>query len=254
MQGLQFLTILSNLWAIYNQKRVHMTVENQPKKTKPNKSDASEIRKNAVHEETKTSPEQSCAKDKQRPLDETCDNQELIDITSQDALIDPDAKNEPENAELKVKDLLAERAVLKEKLLRALADGENTRKRANRDRAEAERYGGTKLARDVLSVHDNLQRALDTVKDEQKSIAGSLIEGVELTLREIIKIFDQHGISPIKPKEGDIFNPQHHQAMFEAPVPNTKAGQIIQIMEIGFLIHDRLLRPAKVGVSSNPNE
>lgn len=146
----------------------------------------------------------------------------------------------------------AERDDYKDRFMRALADAENTRKRAERDRREAENYGGSKLARDLLPVYDNLRRALQTASDEQKQVSAALLEGVELTMRELISVFKKHGIEPIVPEVGDRFDPQNHQAMFEAPVPGTKAGDIIQVMTEGFLLHDRLLRPAQVGVSSTP--
>ncbi|EAR53056.1 co-chaperone GrpE [Oceanicola granulosus HTCC2516] len=148
--------------------------------------------------------------------------------------------------------LRAERDDLKDRFVRALADAENTRKRAERDRREAETYGGSKLARDMLPVYDNLSRALETATEEQKEISKALLEGVELTMRELLNVFKKHGIEPISPEVGDKFDPQMHQAMFEAPVPDTKAGDIIQVMATGFLLHDRLLRPAQVGVSSTP--
>lgn len=147
--------------------------------------------------------------------------------------------------------LRAERDELRDRFMRALADAENSRKRAERDRREAEQYGGSKLARDLLPVYDNLKRALDAAGDETRAQASALIEGVELTLRELTSVLTKHGVSPIEPAIGEIFDPQHHQAMFEAPVAGTKAGQIIQVMTVGFLLHDRLLRPAQVGVSSN---
>ncbi|GGO33370.1 protein GrpE [Gemmobacter aquaticus] len=147
--------------------------------------------------------------------------------------------------------LRAERDEWKDKFMRALADAENARKRGERDRREAEQYGGTKLARDMLPVYDNLRRALAAITDENRTHAAALIEGVELTLRELSSVLGRHGITTIVPKVGDVFDPQLHQAMFEAPVPGTTAGQIIQVMTEGFLIHDRLLRPAQVGVSSN---
>jgi len=149
--------------------------------------------------------------------------------------------------------LRAERDDMRDRFMRALADAENTRKRGERDRREAEQYGGSKLAKDMLPVFDNLKRALDVVTDEQREGAKALIEGVELTLRELINVFGKHQITPIMPEVGDKFDPQLHQAMFEAPVPDTKAGDIIQVMTEGFLLHDRLLRPAQVGVSSTPN-
>jgi molecular chaperone GrpE len=146
--------------------------------------------------------------------------------------------------------LRAERDELRDRFMRALADAENSRKRGERDRREAEQYGGSKLARDMLPVYDNLRRALDAAGEEQRNQAAALIEGVELTLRELTAVFSRHGVTIINPAIGEAFDPQLHQAMFEAPVPGTKAGQIIQVMTEGFLLHDRLLRPAQVGVSS----
>ena len=148
--------------------------------------------------------------------------------------------------------LRAERDDMRDRFMRALAEAENARKRGERDRREAEQYGGSKLARDLLPVFDNLKRALDVATDEQRAAAGPLIEGVELTLRELIKTMTKHNVTPIMPEIGDLFDPQQHQAMFEAAVPGTTAGQIIQVMTEGFLLHDRLLRPAQVGVSSTP--
>jgi molecular chaperone GrpE len=155
-------------------------------------------------------------------------------------------------AAAELEDLRAERDELRDRFMRALADAENSRKRADRDRREAEQYGGSKLARDLLPVYDNLKRALDSASDETRAQAAALIEGVDLTLRELSNVMAKHGVQHINPAVGDMFDPQLHQAMFEAPVPGTKAGQIIQVMTEGFLLHDRLLRPAQVGVSSKP--
>ena len=146
----------------------------------------------------------------------------------------------------------AERDDMRDRFMRALAEAENARKRGERDRREAEQYGGSKLSRDLLPVFDNLKRALDVATDDQRAAAGPLIAGIELTLRELIKVLTRHNVTPIMPEIGDTFDPQLHQAMFEAPVAGTKAGQIIQVMTEGFLLHDRLLRPAQVGVSSTP--
>ncbi len=147
--------------------------------------------------------------------------------------------------------LRAERDDYRDRFMRALADAENARKRGERDRREAEQFGGSRLARDMLPVYDNLRRALNAVTDEQRAQNSALLEGVELTLRELLSVLTKHGVTPILPEVGDVFDPQIHQAMFEAPVAGTKAGQIIQVMTEGFLLHDRLLRPAQVGVSSN---
>lgn len=151
-----------------------------------------------------------------------------------------------------IEQLRAERDALRDRVMRVLADAENSRKRHERDRREAEQYGGSKLARDMLPVFDNMKRALEATTDQARAQAPGLIEGVELTMRELLNIFSKHGITIISPEIGEVFDPQHHQAMFEAPVPDTKAGQIIQVMAEGFLLHDRLLRPAQVGVSSSP--
>ncbi|WP_459445299.1 nucleotide exchange factor GrpE [Alphaproteobacteria bacterium US3C007] len=169
--------------------------------------------------------------------------EELIDITQEDAQTD-------EVDELAA--VTAERDEYRDRFMRALADAENSRKRADKDRREAENYGGSKMARDLLPVYDNMKRAVEAAGDEQKEAAAALIEGVELTMRELLNVFKKHGIQPISPQVGDRFDPQLHQAMFEAPVPGTKAGDIIQVSAEGFMLHDRLLRPSQVGVSSTP--
>jgi len=151
-----------------------------------------------------------------------------------------------------IEQLTNERDEMRDRFMRALADAENARKRGDRDRREAEQYGGAKLSRDLLPVFDNLKRALETATDEQREVSGALIEGVELTMKELISVFRKHGIEPVTPEVGEKFDPQLHQAMFEAPVPGTRAGEIIQVMADGFVLHDRLLRPAQVGVSSMP--
>lgn len=148
--------------------------------------------------------------------------------------------------------LKTEIADLKDAYMRALADVENSRKRSDRDRREAENYGGSRLARDLLPVYDNLERALQMAKEDGKEGDKALLEGVELTMRALIGVFKKHGIDPIVPEVGDRFDPQHHEAMFEAPLPGTKAGDIIQVSTTGFMLHDRLLRAAQVGVSSTP--
>ena len=169
--------------------------------------------------------------------------EELIDITQEDAQTD-------EVNELAA--VIAERDEYRDRFMRALADAENSRKRADKDRREAENYGGSKMARDLLPVYDNMKRAVEAAGDEQKEAAAALIEGVELTMRELLNVFKKHGIQPISPQVGDRFDPQLHQAMFEAPLPGTKAGDIIQVSAEGFMLHDRLLRPSQVGVSSTP--
>ena len=168
---------------------------------------------------------------------------ELIDIDSPEALEDPVFDE-------RIAELEAERDAFRDKFMRALADAENTRKRADRDRREAENYGGSRLARDLLPVFDNMKRAVQAIPEDQREANTAVIEGVELTMRELLKVFNKHGIEVISPEVGDKFDPNLHEAMFEAPVPGTVAGEIIQVSADGFQLHDRLLRPAKVGVSS----
>ncbi len=160
--------------------------------------------------------------------------------------------DDPTRLRAEIEALQAERAELKDRLLRALAETENLRKRADRDRRDAELYGGVRLARDLLSVHDNLGRALETIDDDLRQRASALVEGIELTQKDLLSAFQKHKIEKIAPEPGEKFDPKLHQAMFEAPVPDYPAGAIIQVMANGFMIGDRLLRPAQVGVSSNP--
>ena len=180
------------------------------------------------------------------------DNDFLDDIDAAEADEYADDMAEIDDEALELDQLRAERDQLKDRFMRALADAENARKRSDKDRREAENYGGPKLARDMLPVYDNMKRALESATEDQRSVAGPLLEGVELTMRELLSVFKKHGIEVIAPEVGDKFDPQHHQAMFEAPVPGTKAGDIIQVAAEGFMLHDRLLRPAQVGVSSMP--
>ena len=172
----------------------------------------------------------------------------LIDITSDEAMDEPEGDAEAEAFIA----LQQERDEMKDRLVRALAEAENTRKRGERDRRDAEKYGGSRLARDMIPVYDAMKRALDSIPEDRKESSASMIEGIALTMQELLSVFKKHGITPIFPVEGDQFDANLHQAMFEAPVPGTTAGQIIQVMEQGFMIHDRLLRAANVGVSSTP--
>ncbi|MEM6729066.1 MAG: nucleotide exchange factor GrpE [Pseudomonadota bacterium] len=184
---------------------------------------------------------------KKDSLDDFLDD---IDDAAAEEYAEDEAEISSEEAELD--SLKAERDALHDKFMRALADAENARKRSERDRREAENYGGSKLARDLLPVYDNMKRALQATEEAEGAANAALLEGVELTMRELVNTFKKHGIEPIAPEVGDKFDPQLHQAMFEAPVPNTKAGDIIQVAAEGFMLHDRLLRPAQVGVSSMP--
>jgi len=193
-------------------------------------------------------------------MDEMAKHKNRHDLMENEEIFldDPEAELAEDEAEVsaeaverdEIAALRAEVADLKDRLLRALADSENVRKRADRDRRDAEIYGATRLARDLLSVYDNFERALDHVTDPVRGAAPGLVEGIELTQRDLLNALARNKIEKISPQAGERFDPNLHHAMFEAPVPGTKAGDIIQVMNEGFTIGDRLLRPAQVGVSS----
>ena len=147
--------------------------------------------------------------------------------------------------------LEAERASLKDHLLRALAEIENLRRRMQRDREDMAKYAVAPLAKDLLSVRDNLRRAIDSVPQaavEADPHLKSLLEGVQLTERGLLEALERHSIEVIEPL-GEKLDPHFHEAMFEVEDPNQAAGTIVQVFEVGYRLHDRLLRPARVGVA-----
>ena len=185
------------------------------------------------------------------------DHQELSEKEIEEAIeegkklaVEDDLLDDEVLEEKTIESIEVELDEIKDRLMRSLADKENLRKRSEKERREAEVYGGTKLARDLLSVYDNMGRALENIDESLKEQAKALVEGIELTQRELISVFKKHKIEQIQPEIGEKFDPKWHQAMFESPVPETKKGEIIQIMAKGFRISDRLLRAAQVGVSS----
>ena len=145
----------------------------------------------------------------------------------------------------RIAELEAERADLKERLLRSLADTENLRRRTERDVADARTYAVTSFARDMLTVADNIRRALESASPGADK---GLVEGIELTERDLLKTLERHGVKRVEP-EGQRFDPNMHQAMFEIPNADVPSGTVLQVMQTGFAIGDRVLRPAMVGVS-----
>lgn len=144
----------------------------------------------------------------------------------------------------------AEIAELKDKLLRTLADMENLRRRTERDVKDARDYAVTGFARDLLAVGDNFERALTAIPAElaANDTAKPLIDGVNMTGRELLKVLEKHGVRKVEP-QGQKFDPNLHQAMFEIPNPDVVAGTVMQVLQSGFVIGDRVLRPALVGVA-----
>jgi molecular chaperone GrpE len=148
--------------------------------------------------------------------------------------------------------LEAEKADLKEKLLRTLADMENLRRRTEREITDARTYAVSNFARDMLNVADNFQRAIDSVPAEAREagepVLKALVEGVELTEREMLKVLERYGVKPIDP-QGQKFDPNLHQAMFEVPNADVPTGTVVQVVQTGYVIGERVLRPALVGVA-----
>ena len=148
--------------------------------------------------------------------------------------------------------LAREAADLKDRLLRTLAEMENLRRRTDKEVADARTYGVTNFARDILAVADNMERALKALDDEirTKADAGvkALLDGVELTERELIKVMEKHGVRRLEPA-GQKFDPNLHQAMLEVPDPSVPSGTVVQVMQPGYTIGERVLRPALVGIA-----
>lgn len=148
--------------------------------------------------------------------------------------------------------LEAEKLDLKDKLLRTLADMENLRRRTEREVADARTYAVTNFARDMLNAADNIRRALESVPAEARASAeGSLkalVDGIELTERDLLKTLERHGVKRVEP-QGQRFDPNLHQAMFEVPNPDVTSGTVVQVVQSGYVIGERVLRPALVGVA-----
>jgi len=148
----------------------------------------------------------------------------------------------------KIARLESELTESKDRLLRALAEAENQRQRLQRDRHEAQRFAAFEFARELLNVADNLRRAIDAVP-EADSTARGVIEGVAATERELLAIFERHGVKRVEPTLGERFDHNLHEAMFEVPGAPQPPGTVAQVLQPGYVMHDRLLRPALVGVS-----
>jgi molecular chaperone GrpE len=148
--------------------------------------------------------------------------------------------------------LIAENAGLKDKSLRLAAEMENLRMRTARDVRDAKAYSVSGFARDTLAVADNLRRALEALPPESRESHDkgllNLIEGVELTERSLIASLERHGVRKLEP-EGQKFDPNFHQAMFEVPNPDVPNNTVVQVVQAGYVIGDRVLRPAMVGVA-----
>jgi len=152
--------------------------------------------------------------------------------------------------------LLAEVGALKDQLVRGAADMENLRRRTAREIADAKQYAVTGFSRELLSVSDNLRRALDAVPAEAREAEGAartLLEGVEMTERELLRVMEKHGIRRLEPV-GQKFDPHFHQAIFEVETADAAPGTVTQMVQAGYAIADRVLRPAMVGIARAPKK
>jgi molecular chaperone GrpE len=165
-----------------------------------------------------------------------------------------EAKTEQDPRDAKIAELESANAQIKDQAIRALAEAENARKRAVKDREDAGKFAVSKFARDLLSVADNLRRALDAMPKDADETTKNLIAGIEATERELLGAFDRNGIQKIEPI-GETFDPNAHEVMFEIPAPQGQpAGTILQVMEAGYLLNGRVIRPARVGVARDDGQ
>lgn len=192
-------------------------------------------------DETTTTPQNGAA----APQNHSAISHEPVEMETPIA-VEPDARD------LEIAQLKEEAAQYKDRLLRTAADMENLRKRAERERAEATLYAATNFARDLLSVADNMSRALGAISPEARESADeatkNLLAGVELTERELLKVFERYNIRKVE-TVGAKFDPNFHQALFEVPTSEHPPGTVVQEMQSGFAIGERCLRPAMVGVA-----
>jgi len=185
---------------------------------------------------------------------DTVDEREMATAASAEAAANNNVEDAaPLSPEERVAALEAELADYKDRLLRALAETENTRRRAQREREDASKYAIAGFAKDLLSTADNLHRALESLPEAEitDERTRSLLSGVAATERELLSVFERHGIRRIDP-QGERFDHNFHQAIFEAEHAARPAGTIVEVLQPGYVLHDRLLRPAMVGVARQP--
>jgi molecular chaperone GrpE len=173
----------------------------------------------------------------------------MTDETAQPAYDESTATEQPRD---ELAAAMRESAELKDKVLRTLAEMENLRRRTEREVGDARTYGIASFARDVLGIADNMQRALDAARQELSGSTdpgvNTLLEGVELTERELLKALERNGVKRFDP-QGEKFDPNLHQAMYEVPDPSVPSGMVMQVIQPGYMIGERILRPALVAVS-----
>ena len=179
-------------------------------------------------------------------------NDGAVDDSPNDVLAEADAETKSDvEAQDPVTAMMAERDQLKDQLLRALADTENMRRRSEREATNVRKYGHTPFARDLVGAIDNLARVVESAPenlDQADETVKSLITGIQLSWTELQSIIEKHGIKRVEPL-GEKFDYNLHQAMFEVPTNDQPSGMVLEVVQHGYVLHDRLLRPAMVGVS-----
>ena len=173
-----------------------------------------------------------------------------------DAVEEKLIESEDKGLEGRISELEGELADLKDRSLRALADAENTRRRSEREVMDARKYGSSNLVKDLLNVSDNLHRALEAVGEDVKELdetVKNLVVGVQMVEKEMLDVFEKHGVTKLQPI-GEKFNHDFHQAMYEVEDTGQPTGTIVELLQPGYVMHDRLLRPAMVAVSKETSE
>ena len=184
--------------------------------------------------------------DPAEPNEDQAKPADILKAEAQTVNADPSAKL---GADLDA--LLVENAEMRDRLLRTMADMENLRRRTEREKTDTARYAISNFARDVLTVGDNLKRTVDHVPADaaaQDPALKSFLEGVELTERELLNVLERHGVTRIEPL-GARFDPNCHQAMYEVPNADVPEGTVVDVMQAGYVIGDRCLRPALVAIA-----
>lgn len=202
------------------------------------------------------SAEEMAAEDAARAMEEELAAEEAEEAAESNAEAEPSAWENPPEGEPDFQAIIGalqdELEQARDQRMRGAAEMENLRRRTAREVADAKKFAVSSFARDLLSVSDNLTRALSVVGDDEKAAASqvwqNLLEGVQMTERELLTVLEKNGVQRIDP-QGERFDPNKHQAMFEVPDPSQTSGMVVQVVAPGFMIGERVLRPAMVGVT-----
>ena len=187
--------------------------------------------------------------------EEDCDQPDM-NSANLDTVEEELIETEDQGLEGRIAELEGELADFKDRSLRALADAENTRRRSEREVLDAKKYGSSNLVKDLLNVSDNLHRALEAVGEDVKELdetVKNLVVGVQMVEKEMLDVFEKHGVTKLEPV-GEKFNHDFHQAMYEVEDTGQPTGTIVELLQPGYVMHDRLLRPAMVAVAKDTSE